>query len=311
MTEVSHAYMESDNVQATDFRVLRGRAIHIHDELAYADAAAYFGMNSLWDSVSQANHFGTDGSEMTIAEHDTIVLVKQSTDEIIITGMGRAIGHYARFIQRGAKRVDASSSDPLLLVSAFRDDTQGGRLVLVVINNASQDEVINVSVSGAVLAGDLGGEQSTAAAVWQPLAPITPAGASNFSLTVPAESVTTVATAAGAGGAGTGGASGAGGLGSSGTGGTAGVGGVTSGGTGGSAVSLGGAVSSGTAGAVVATGGGTSGNQGNASGGAGAGTSDKGGCGCRLLGRPPASKGAAVLALALALLLLQRRGLRR
>jgi len=56
---------------------------------------------------------------------------------VTITSTGRAIGHYARFIRRGAKRIDATSNDPLLLVSAFRDNTQGGRLVLVAINNAA------------------------------------------------------------------------------------------------------------------------------------------------------------------------------
>ncbi len=194
MTEVSHAYMTGDGVEATDFRVLRGRAIHIHDELVYADASAYFGMNSMWDSVSQAGHFGTDGSEMTIAEHDTIVLVKQSTDSVIITGMGRAIGHYARFIRRGAKRIDATSSDPLVLVTAFRDDTQGGRLVLVAVNDAPDSRTLDVTFTGAPLGSSLDGEQSTAAAVWQPIGAFPATTPSTFSITVPGESVTTVAT---------------------------------------------------------------------------------------------------------------------
>lgn len=233
MTEVSHAYMQGDGVEATDFRILRGRAIHIHDEMVYADAAAYFGMNSMWDSVSQAGHFGTDGSEMTIAEHDTIVLVKQSTDTVIITSMGRAIGHYARFIRRGAKRVEATSSDPLVLVTAFRDDTQGGRLVVVAVNDAPDARTLNVTVSGATLGAPLDGEQSTAAAVWQPLGAMPPSTPSTFSITVPGESVTTVATPGngiGSGGAGSTASSGTGmGAGNGATSG-AGVGGAGSGG---------------------------------------------------------------------------------
>jgi hypothetical protein len=36
---------------------VRGRAIQIHDELVYADAAAFFGMNAMWDTTSHAQHY--------------------------------------------------------------------------------------------------------------------------------------------------------------------------------------------------------------------------------------------------------------
>ncbi len=279
MTEVSHAYMEGDGVQATDFRILRGRAIHIHDELVYADAAAYFGMNSLWDSISQANHFGTDGSEMTVAEHDTIVLVEQAKDNVIITSMGRAIGHYARFITRGAKRIEATSNDPLVLVSAFRDDGQGGRLVLIAINNAAEDRTLEVTVVGAPLTGSLGGEQSTATAVWQPVPAIT-VSASSFSFSVPAESVTTVASEGSAG-------AGPGGGGASGTGAT-----VGSGASGGSLGGSGTGAAAGKAGS-------------NASGGARSnGSDDSGGCGCR-----SAPSSSRAFSMVFALLILAGSGL--
>jgi MYXO-CTERM domain-containing protein len=277
MSEVSHAYMQGDGIEATDFSILRGRAIHIHDELVYTDAAAFFGMNSLWDSVSQAAHFGSDGSEMTIAEHDTIVLVKQATNEVIITSTGRAIGHYARFIRRGAKRIDATSDDALVLISAFRDDTQGGRLVLVAINNAPDDRTLSVSLSGATFAGTLGGEQSTASAVWQAIPALTPSSASAFSLDVPGESVTTIATEGGGGAAGTGGAAGAGGSGGAAT------GGATSGG----ATASGGSNATGGSSAKPASG-------------------DDGGCSCRSAGSR-SNRAALGFALSLAALALMRR----
>src|SRR5262249_15318387 len=122
----------------------------------------------------------------------------------------RAIGHYARFIRRGAKRVGATSSDPLLLVSAFRDDTQGGGLVLVAINNAQDGRTLNVSLTGAALAGMLSGEQSTAASVWKAIAPASPSSAATFSFDVPAESVTTIAATTGGGSNGSSGSSGGG-----------------------------------------------------------------------------------------------------
>ena len=55
MTEVSHG-----NVDPLSFDALRGRAIHIHDELIYANASAYFGMNNMWDTTSHQLHFGND-----------------------------------------------------------------------------------------------------------------------------------------------------------------------------------------------------------------------------------------------------------
>jgi MYXO-CTERM domain-containing protein len=252
MTEVSHAYLQSDGVQATDFRILRGRAIHIHDELVYADAAAYFGMNGIWDQMSQAGHFGTDGAELMIAEHDTIVLIQQSSDAVTITSTGRAIGHYARFIRRGARRIDGTSSDPLLLITAFRDATQGGRLVLVAINNAPDARTLKVDLTGVSISGPVTGEQSTASAVWKATQALTPSSTTSFMVDVPGESVTTFAAqaggAGGSGGGGAGGLSGSGGAaadaGSVGTGGAVG----TSSGGGGGATSGSGGRSSGGAG---------------------------------------------------------------
>ncbi len=306
MTEVSHAYLQSDNVQATDFRILRGRAVHIHDELVYADAAAYFGMNSIWDQVSQAGHFGTDGSEIMIAEHDTIVLVQQPSDSVTITSTGRAIGHYARFLRRGAKRVDATNSDPLLLVSAFRDDAQGGRVVLVAINNAPDGRTLKVSLTGAALAGMVTGEQSTASAVWTAISPVTPSSPSAFSLDVPGESVTTIAATPGGGGgssgsSGTSGSTGASGAAASGSGSGAGTGAVgSSGGAATGAVAAAGSSGGGSTGAAASGGGSSAGTAGGGSGASGttgaAGGAASGGAGAGGTaggGAPDGSSGSA------------------
>jgi len=211
MTEVSHGYFLRDKVPATSFDVLRGRAIHIHDELVYANAAAYFGMNSMWSTIADKLHFGgrynlrmlwntitdklgsgSDMPKMLRRNIDTIVLIDTDNDKVTITGMGYAIGHYARWIKRGTIRIEAKSNDPLVQVTSFRDDSQR-RIVLVLINNASESRAVNVNLSGVNLTGNLVGEQSTAAAYWQPLKPFSPTTSRNFSLTVPAESVTTIA----------------------------------------------------------------------------------------------------------------------
>lgn len=93
MSEVSHGEVPLESMDA-----LRGRAIHIHDELEYADVNAYFGMNALWDSKTHHEH--TKGSRPFESETDTIALIDNEAGKVIITGMGYAIGHYARWIPR-------------------------------------------------------------------------------------------------------------------------------------------------------------------------------------------------------------------
>lgn len=190
MTEVSHA-----EVPALSFGLLRGRAIHIHDELLYADAAAFYAMNSMWDTASHREHYKGRGGEREgaiFSEVDTVVLIDTDKSVVHITGTGRAIGHYARWIKRGAVRLEASSADPLLQVTALRDDAQK-RIVLVVINNADQPRTLAVNLRGLALAGNVEGEQSTERAAWQSIEKFDTA-ADGFRTQVPALSVTTFST---------------------------------------------------------------------------------------------------------------------
>jgi len=185
MTEVSHG-----EVDPRSFDALRGRAIHIHDELIYADAAAYFGMNNMWDAISHQLHFG-DRDRNFFASEGGIVLIDNNKKAVYITGMGYAIGHYARWVKRGAVRIEATSSDPSVQVTAFRHDGQK-RIVMVIINNGSTNRTLNVNLVDLTLDGALSLEQSTASARWQLLSPRTQASPTAYSLVVPAESVTTV-----------------------------------------------------------------------------------------------------------------------
>ena len=78
MTEVSHA-----EVDPRSFDHLRGRAIHIHDEMVYADASAFYGMNAMWDKKTHAEHFAGRGGEEPnayLTEEDTIVLADNDTE---------------------------------------------------------------------------------------------------------------------------------------------------------------------------------------------------------------------------------------
>ena len=169
------------------FDAFRARAIHIHDEFIYADASAYYPITNI-----QSSRLGHGGGTDVYADDGAAVVVDDAKQLVLITGMGRAIGHYARWVRRGAVRVEATSSDPLVQVSSFRDDAQK-RLVLVVINNGDSTTSLNITVNGLTLGGNLSGEQSTASAYWQPLAAFALNAANRFSISVPAKSVTTIA----------------------------------------------------------------------------------------------------------------------
>ncbi len=192
MTENSHG---GDPLSYDSFR---GRAIQIHDEFLYADASAYFGEGAIWDLASQRLHNGND-SLYTADNEGNIVLVQNDTGAVDITGIGYAIGHYARWIKPGAVRVDGTSSDPLVQVTAFRDD-QANRLSLVIINNSAVLKSVTVAVSSTALAGTITGEQSTASAYWKPLPAFAPSGPAGFLLTLPADSITSVMVPLGASG---------------------------------------------------------------------------------------------------------------
>ena len=224
MVEVSHAEVPFDS-----FDHVRGRAIQIHDELVHADAAAFFGMNALWDSTSHAEHYAGRADPGFYSESDTIVLIDNDAGKVIISPMGRAIGHYARFIRPGAVRLEATSADALVQVTAFRDDG-AGRAVAVLINNANAPRTTDVTFGGVTFApsATISGEQSTAASVWQSVPPFATAGNNRFVVTLPANSVTSLSAplpggpavdggmpggAGGGGGVGVGGAAADGGVG--------------------------------------------------------------------------------------------------
>jgi O-glycosyl hydrolase len=157
----------------------RARAIHIHDELIYGDANAFWGM---WNAGPTSDPVNYDA--------DTVVTFAPGGGSFSITAMGRAIGHYARRVAPGSVRIEASSGDPLVQVTAFKNDATA-KLSFVIINNNSSSASVTVNLAGASLSGALSGEQSTAAAFWQAIPPITPSAAS-FTITLPALSITSV-----------------------------------------------------------------------------------------------------------------------
>lgn len=194
MTEVtSGPAAQSKPINPLSYDAFRARAIHIYDEFIYADASAFFGMNSMWDAVSQKEHFKGRGYEDNIfADEGDILRIDNAAEKVYITGMGRAIGHYARWVNKGAVRIEATSSNPLVQVIAFRDDVEK-QIIWVVINNAISEKKVRFQTRGLSLTGGLNGEQSTKQAYWQELRSLLPDTDNSFNITLPAESVTTVA----------------------------------------------------------------------------------------------------------------------
>lgn len=177
MTEVS-------NGRAGPLDTMRGRAIHIHDEMLYADASSYWGMFEAWDTFAERG---------LSCDEDCLVYFNRVRGTVSIGGIGRAIGHYARWIKRGAVRVGSASDDPLVLVSAFREDARK-RIVAVAINNHRDAVSLTLRTAGkVVLDGDLKGEQSSADGYWLPLATSAPGQDGSFTVVLPGRSVTSLA----------------------------------------------------------------------------------------------------------------------
>jgi O-glycosyl hydrolase len=179
----------SSSGSAVEYSMFRARAIHIRFELVYANASVYQGMNSIWDRESHQEHTG--GAEGFGRDGD-IVLVDQRQKTVTISAIGRAIGHYARWLTPGAAvRLESSSSDPRVMTAAFRDGREK-RLVAVLINNASEPRTVQLDAGTASVSGSLTGEQSTEKAYWTALNSV-PLGGQPPSLVLPPLSVTTVA----------------------------------------------------------------------------------------------------------------------
>ena len=189
MSEVSHG-----EVDPRSYDSFRGRAIHIHDEMVYADVNGFFGMNAMWDTVTHADHFaGRDPGFWSGEMEGDVIKIDVAGKAVIISGMGRAIGHYARFIHRGDVRIDATSDDALVQVTAFR---RGSYAALDAINNASAPRTLQIALNGVSPTGSVTGEQSTDDAggtYWKALAPTALGAGGKFSATLPALAVATFA----------------------------------------------------------------------------------------------------------------------
>lgn len=167
------------------------RAIHIHDTFRYAGASAFFGMNTIWDSRSHAEHFAGRGIPF-LTEQSGMVLVDVDEGRILTTGMAYAVGHYARWIRRGAIRIEATSDRARVIVSAFRDPPRG-RLVVVTVNNEAVSQLLRIQVQGAAAQAPISGEVSYQTTRWEPFTGVAPTREGEIQYVAPARSVVTIA----------------------------------------------------------------------------------------------------------------------
>jgi glucosylceramidase len=187
MTEISagNVYAPSGRVYSIfDYDAFRARAVHIRDEMEYADAAAYVAYR--WGSCSICGRHGVEP-----LQDDQVVYVDTDTDTVYIGNLGWAMGHWSRWIKRGAVRIGDTSSDPLVMPIAWRQDATR-QLIFVVINNDTAARQISVTLSGLQVTGDVTGEQSTSTGgYWKTITPFTPENATSITTSLPARSVTT------------------------------------------------------------------------------------------------------------------------
>lgn len=187
MTEVSNSTLQRDSIDQ-----LRARAIHIHDELVYADSSAFFGMMAFYDRKTHAEHFAgrenVPGGNFDDNENQ-VVAPDQRTNQAIITGVGYAIGHYARFVKRGAVRIEANSDDKLVQVTAFQN---GAKYSFVVLNNSTEAKKITLEIKNAALPQVILGETSFGNQRWTAVKNITDKTSRSFSIILEPNSVTSI-----------------------------------------------------------------------------------------------------------------------
>jgi O-glycosyl hydrolase len=149
-------------------------------------------MNAFWDKRSHIEHFSA-GTSMD-QELDSVVLLNNegTNNTFTITGMGHAIGHYARYVKKGALRISATASNNKVQVSAFKRSNQYS---FVFINNETTAQTINVTLSNGTLGAILRGEHSYGTSRWTALANFSPSSPVTFQITLQPESITSITDA--------------------------------------------------------------------------------------------------------------------
>lgn len=201
LTEVSHGTalgVNGGSVDGSSLDALRGRVIDIHYNLIYANISAFILQGAYYDTALERGHTGQNLSLrqlQSLIGPDFAVLGDPAANggagEFEIATGGYAVGHYARWVKKGDLRVDATSSDSLVMATAFTSATRG-TMSLVLINNASEPRTVTVTLSGNQFNGNFSGEQSTNSSYWSSLGDVAVTDENHLTITLPALSVTSL-----------------------------------------------------------------------------------------------------------------------
>jgi O-glycosyl hydrolase len=190
MTEVSEGPGTIDYT-FDDIANVLARAIHIHDVFRYGGASAYFGINTLWDSRSHVQHFAGRNIPF-LTESSSIVLIDLDQRAVKITGMGYAIGHYARWLGADAVRLETTTDAPRTPALGFRDAGRN-RAVIVATNTESFPRLLKVRVSSTASGATFTGEVSFGTQRWRAFSGMVDGSTGTASFIAPPRSVVTIA----------------------------------------------------------------------------------------------------------------------
>jgi hypothetical protein len=171
---------------------LMARANHIFNELEYAHSQTYHPQHVF----ASGDHPGGDPR----ASAGGILYFRTGsngrlTDWGPTRFTGVAIGHYSRFAAPGSIRVSATGEDPQVRTQAFHD-REGDRLSVVVINNKSTEERIEISLEGVSRGGAVDGIQTAESdgfdQYWSNLSGVETSGGSRVQFVARPRSVTSL-----------------------------------------------------------------------------------------------------------------------
>lgn len=137
------------------------QANHIHDDITYADAAAWDYMWGIWQSEWRIDQGWGVQSPVYIRFSEA----GKPTD-IFYTELGHTMGHWSRVVRPGAVRIDATSDDFEVRVTAFK---QNEETILVIINNREDSVSAQFSLDNLPSGMEMTGFATIEGLPWQTL----------------------------------------------------------------------------------------------------------------------------------------------
>jgi O-glycosyl hydrolase len=154
-----HAYYASPNGLITNSITTKGQHVWETEASTFdswstawddgSDASGFQWASNLWSALTSANVNGFLYwwfAENNSSNSDNEAFVNINGSNFTVAARLWAFGNYSRFIHPGATRIDASTSDSNLKVTAFKNTD--GSTALVVLNGNSSSTPLTVSLQG-------------------------------------------------------------------------------------------------------------------------------------------------------------------